>query len=175
MSEEKWMESEINGIFTCDVCEEYKGTKMQVQGHRPHCLKLQQEKTEVPAPRKERIPFGAPQRKWNTPEDDGFHYHVFNDNWSKEPDRIQRAERAGYVKVEDVESTTVGTNEDKSPIKGILMRIPEDIFEEDQKLKQKEVDRVDQAIKSGTLEQQPGDKRYIPDGIKIWSSHDENR
>ena len=67
---------------------------------------------------------------------------------------------------------TVGTNDDGSPIEGILMRIPQEWYDEDQALKQQEVDRVDEAIMAGTLESKAGDNRYIPDGIKI---HSDNR
>jgi len=124
--------------------------------------------------RAERIPFGMPQRNFQAPSDDGFHYRVFNDNWAKEPGRIQRAKRAGYEVVEGTESMAVGTNDDGSPIKGILMRIPQEWFDEDQKLKQKEVDKVDAQIKSGALEKKPGDMRYVPaGGIHITENHAE--
>ena len=48
------------------------------------------------------------------------------------------------------------------------MRIPKEWYDEDQAEKQKEPDRVDEAIGKGQLEERPGDNRYIPDsGIKI--------
>jgi hypothetical protein len=162
----------------CDVCNEYEGSERQVISHQIHCKKKNAEGTgsETPEPRtretadrKERIPFGAPQQKLTAPDDDRYQYRYFNDGWAREPGRIQRALDAGYEVVEGKEPVAVGTNDDGSPIKGILMKIPKEIYEEDQALKQKEVDRVDQAIMGGTLEQQAGDKRYIPDGIKIWS------
>lgn len=113
--------------------------------------------------RKERIPFGVPQRKFKCPEGDGYQYRVFNDNWQKEPGRIQRALDAGYEKVENFEPLPVGTNDDGSPIKGILMRIPKELYEEDQKEKQKQLDLIDAQIQRGNIEGQVGrDGRYIP-------------
>ncbi len=123
--------------------------------------------------RKKRIPIGVRTPTWNAPEKDGFHYRVFNDKWSgHDPARIQKALDAGYEVVEGVSHKTVGTNDDGSPIEGILMRIPQEWYDEDQALKQKDVDRVDEAIMAGTLESKAGDNRYIPDGIKI---HSDNR
>jgi len=61
-----------------------------------------------------------------------------------------------------------GSNEDGSPIEGVLMRIPKELYDSDQALKQKEIDKVDQEIHRGRFQEKPGDKRYIPpDGIKI--------
>ncbi len=123
--------------------------------------------------RKKRIPMGVRQKTWDTPPDDGFHYHVFNDGWTDhDPNRIQKALNAGYEVVEGEKHKTVGTSKDGSPIKGILMRIPQEFYDEDQELKQKEIDRVDEAIYAGTLESKSGDSRYTPAGIKI---HSDNR
>jgi hypothetical protein len=116
--------------------------------------------------RKDRIPFGVPKQSVVTPENDGYKYRVFNDNWSREPDRIQRAADAGYEVVRNVNAR--GSNEDGSPIEGVLMRIPKELYDSDQALKQKEIDKVDQEIHRGKFQEKPGDKRYIPpDGIKI--------
>ena len=130
----------------------------------------QERPTERQAPRrKERIPFGVPTKHFNAPQNDGYVYRVFNDNWRKEPGRIQRALDAGYEYVKDDQSgTVVGTNEDGSAINGVLMRIPKEFYEEDQKLKQKEIDKVDAEINRGKFQEKPGDKRYIPSsGINI--------
>lgn len=176
------MEQEI-----CEFCEKIftgedgKDPKAQLHGHIIHCSKNPDSKRhptnrrdgEEPD-RKERVPFGMPQRNFKAPSDDGFHYRVFNDNWSKEPGRIERAKQAGYQVVEGQKHIAVGTNEDGSPIKGILMRIPQEWYDEDQKLKQVEVDKVDEQIKSGAFEKKPGDMRYVPaGGIRISESHQE--
>ena len=194
---------EARGTWDCECCGDYeKENKRSVNMHEIKCKKNteletlreqvkkqesepvakqepeteeEESKEEIKPERTERIPFGARKQKLIGPDDDKFQYRYFNDNWSKEPGRIQRAERAGYVRVEDYESVNVGTNDDGSPIKGILMKIPKEIYEEDQKVKRKEIDRVDEAIQGGKIEQQPGENRYVPDGIKVWSSHNEDR
>lgn len=126
--------------------------------------------------RKERVPIGVPEKKWSCPVNDGYHYRVFNDNWMTRPGNIQKAKAAGYEFV-DSESDRqkpqiVGTNDNGTAITGYLMRIPQEIFDEDQKAKQKEVDRIDEQIKAGSLQQSAGDRRYIPStGIKISADH----
>lgn len=103
-----------------------------------------------------------------------FQYRWMNDDWAKDPSRIQKAEMAGYKPVEGMKKAIVGTNDDGSPIRAICMAIPKEWYEEDKKAKFRELDKVDAAIKGGTLEQQANDKRYIPDGIKIHSNTNEN-
>ncbi len=125
--------------------------------------------------RQSRIPIGVPEKKWACPEGDGYQYRVFNDNWMTRPDNIQRALRAGYEFVNSDEDKqrpqTVGTNDNGTPIRGFLMRIPKEIYEEDQKAKQKEVDKVDEQIRTGSFQQGAGDNRYIPTtGINIQSN-----
>lgn len=154
---------------TCEKCGKVfwgNNAKAQLHGHmKSHTV---QERIE-----KDRVPFGTPQRLFSCPENDGFHYRVFNDQWAKEPGRIQRAKKAGYEIVKDTGSYPVGTNDDGSPIKGILMRIPQEMYDSDQAVKQLEVDKVDEQIKSGTLEQNQNDNRYSPAGIRITESHTE--
>jgi len=156
----------------CEICGEFEGEGQSLTMHQIHCRK-KNPNVEVRSReenRAERVPFGSPKQRLNVPDDDeDFHYRRFNDNWSKEPNRIARAKQAGYEIVND-EHMVVGTNEDGTPIKGVLMRQPQEFHKADQKEKQKEVDRVDQAIRGGTLEQQAGDRRYIPKGIEIHSN-----
>ncbi|MCP3681604.1 MAG: hypothetical protein GY861_02845 [bacterium] len=159
---------------TCDICDLYKGNAQQMATHKYHCAKKAEEKSTVererePEKRRERVPFGTPEQKLKQRNgEDGYMYYTFNDNWMKEPGRIKRAESAGYERT-DTPPVTVGTNEDGSPIKGVEMRIPKELYDEDQANKQKEVDRVDEAIRGGTFEEKEGDRRYTPDGIKMWS------
>uniref|UniRef100_A0A6M3IPC0 Uncharacterized protein n=1 Tax=viral metagenome TaxID=1070528 RepID=A0A6M3IPC0_9ZZZZ len=169
-------------MVTCDLCKTYTGPRMKVRGHRIRCKGLPQVASERdrPAPnRKDRVPFGSPQSRLPGARNDGYHYRLFNDNWNKEPGRIQRALNAGYEVVQDFTAMAVGTNEDGTAIKGVLMRIPKELYEEDQKLKQKEVDLVDQAIRGGKIEKKEGDNRYIPtryvpEGIRIVENQNEN-
>lgn len=163
----------MDELIKCDICGEYEGTNQQVAVHRRHCERKQQEN----AVRKDRVPFGERQQKLHAPRDEEaqkFHFRVFNDNWRKDPARIQRAKAAGYTLVEGYETPfNVGTNDDGSPIRGVLMKIPKEWYKEDQDKKRQELDRIDAAIKGGTLEQQQGDKRYVPDGIKIHANSKE--
>jgi hypothetical protein len=126
--------------------------------------------------RKSRVPIGVPEKKWSCPVNDGYQYRVFNENWMTRPGNIQKAQAAGYEFVQsdsDKEKPQiVGTNDNGTPITGYLMRIPKEIYDEDQRAKQKEVDRVDKQIREGSLAQGAGEKRYIPStGIKITSDN----
>ncbi len=153
-------------VFTGANC------KAQLAGHsKSHKARARTYGPKVS--REDRVPLGLPDRKWSTPSDDGFHYRVFNDNWQKEPGRIIRARKAGYEIVEGTDHIAVGTNEDGSAIRGVLMKIKQEWYDEDQTEKQKVVDKVDDQIMGGDLEAGKDDKRYSPAGIKITSSHTE--
>lgn len=174
--EENTNEQPTEQKATCPECgKEFTGPNcnFSLSGHmRTHQVRA---RTEInPEDRKKRIPFNTKERKYNVPENDGFVYRVFNDNWSVEPGRIQRALRAGYEIVENQEHSAVGTNENGSEIRGVLMRIPKEFYDEDQKAKQKSVDEIDRKIKGGNLEQGNNDIRYSRDGIKIWNNNTEN-
>ena len=169
MTEENTEEGSQGFSVTCEKCDRVftgPNCKGQLAGH----MRTHEARTED---RKERVPMGSPERKFNCPSDDGFHYRVFNDNWKKEPGRIQRAKNAGYEIVDGHEQIAVGTNEDGSAIKGVLMRQLQEHFDEDQALKQKELDKVDKQIKTGKFKAGKDDKRYSPDGIKIWSGTEQ--
>ena len=97
------------------------------------------------------------------------------------PGRLQAAEEGGWTFVQDpdmkvevgegtdgrdkmstiVSRSHVGTHPDGSAQKAYLMKIRREWWEKDQREKQAEVDRADEAIQEGTVAQQPGDKRYI--------------
>lgn len=143
------MDQENTEKFKCKNCGEAEfDTEQQLRGHQMKCRP--KDKVDI---RKERVPFGVPAQRFNVPENDGFHYHVFNDNWKKEPGRIQRALKAGYEVVDDEQSgSTVGTNEDGSEFKGILMRIPKELYDEDQAVKNKELDKIDEQINRGRFD-----------------------
>jgi len=121
--------------------------------------------------RETRVPFGAPGAKLTSPDDPNYKFRFFNDNWRHDPNRIMRAQRAGYEVVEGWESPPAGTNEDGSGIRAVLMKLPKDLYDADQALKQKEIDKVDQEIHRGDLNSKASDKRYVPkNGIKISTS-----
>ena len=120
--------------------------------------------------RKKRVTFGNATPRLPQASHPDYVYRVFNDNWRREPNRILRAKNAGYEVVEGCDSLPVGTNEDGSAVKGVLMRIPKEWYEEDQKKKQGVNDQVDKEIKAGHYQEKAEDLRYVPkDGIKIES------
>jgi hypothetical protein len=142
--------------YICEYCgkDDFKDHH-QFNGHRMACMnknkkeEIEEERTE----RTERIPFGSPEQKLGVKQDPGFHYRWFNDNWRKEPGRIQRAKAAGYEVVDEPKSgRNVGTNEDGSEIKGVLMRIPKKWYEEDRKAKARELDKIDEQIHGGKFD-----------------------
>jgi len=144
--------------FKCEHCGKAEfETAMQLRGHQMSC-------------RPTRVPFGVPEKRFeDVASDDGFHYRIFNSNWRKDPTRIERAKRAGYEVVDHVDSgRTVGTNDDGSEIKGVLMRIPKEFWEQDQKLKEEGRSVIDEQIRGGKYLSKPGDGRYTPrEGIRM--------
>lgn len=158
--------------FKCDLCGKEYEEKMALVGHMAGAHKYKKEeepKAEVTKERKKRIPFGAPQKHWGDNVDPKKVRRVFNAEWHHDPSRIQRALDAGYVFVnEERNMSSVGSNEDGSPIKGVLMEIDKELYQEDQKAKQREIDKVDEQIHRGKYQEKPEDKRYLPgDGVKI--------
>jgi hypothetical protein len=145
-------------IFKCEHCNDaYFEEEKQLRGHQIKCRPKVNTRDEV---KKERVPFGTPEQKWNTPSDDGFHYRVFNDNWRKEPGRVQRAMKAGYEVVENEQSgTNVGTNDDGTEIRGVLMRKPDKFHKEDMAKRNEELDKIDEQIHGGKFDNKL-DKAY---------------
>lgn len=136
-------------MFKCYICNESEfDSKQKLSVHQTHCKLKHPDRLE----RSTRVPFGVPSQRFSVSKEDTakYHYHVFNDNWRKEPGRIQRAMSAGYEVVEHERSgETSGTNDDGSEIKGVLMRIPKEFYEQDQAAKQQEIDKVDEQIYRG--------------------------
>jgi len=154
--------SETQEKIVCEFCgkDDFE-TPAQLRGHKMTCKPKNQEKVG----RKERVPFGGPQQRFSVSEKDGFAYRVFNDNWKKDPERIKKALAAGYEFVsEDQSGKSAGTNEDGTVIRGVLMRIPEEFYREDQAAKQSEIDKIDEQINRGKFTEKPGDNRYSPGG-----------
>ena len=123
--------------------------------------------------RQARIPFGASRTKLgvNT-ELPGYHLHWVNDTTG----RVDEAQQGGYTFVEPKEvgladkdtqvKRFVGKGESGEAIYAYLMKLEQEFYDEDQKALQASVDVFDKAIKSGTLDQKPGENRYNA-GIKI--------
>jgi hypothetical protein len=140
---------EVKEMFKCHICNEAEfPTKQQLGAHQGHCKLKHPDRLE----RSSRVPFGTPQRRFSISKEESeqFHYHVFNDNWRKEPGRLERALSAGYELVDhDHSGDNAGTNDDGSEIKQVLMKQPKEMYERDQAAKQKEIDKVDEQIHRG--------------------------
>jgi hypothetical protein len=87
------------------------------------------------------------------------------------PGRIERARAAGYDHVVDDKgrpvTLIVGTQEKGGALNGFLMEIPDEFYNEDFAVKQGALDEVDKAIYRGALNEEPGDKRYVPKNAPI--------
>lgn len=145
---------------------------------------IESRKQEKEKQRKVRVPLGVPRSKLATPQIPGYHLHWLND----EPGRLDQAEAGGYEFVLTKElqgesgntdlgekvSRIVGRNEDGTPLRAFLMKLKETWYREDQRAKQKVVDETDNAIRKGTFNQKPDDRRYVPrEGISINSKLEE--
>lgn len=99
-----------------------------------------------------RVPFGALRQKLSYPAREGFHRHWFNDVGN----RIQQALEAGYAHVVGKDGKNVSYIGGSHPHGGALtiyaMEIPNEFYQEDQKLKQDIVDSKEAAIRKGNLE-----------------------
>jgi hypothetical protein len=136
-------------MIKCHICNEAEfNSKQKLSVHQIHCKLKHPDRLE----RSTRVPFGTPTQRFIISKEDRekFHHHVFNDNWRKEPGRIQRALSAGYELVDHERSgESAGTNDDGSEIKGVLMRQPIEMYDKDQVLKNKKIDKLDEQIHRG--------------------------
>lgn len=130
------------------------------------------------AGRQKRVPLGQTRQKMAVEPNKGKTGRWIND-W---PGRIEAAQAAGYDFVPDTSKTDsegraphrqmrVGVKEDGTPLIAYYMEIPDKFYREDQKAKQKEVDKIDDAIRRGNVHGAVGqDGRYIPSqGINVKS------
>jgi hypothetical protein len=116
--------------------------------------------------RRERVPFGGPRARLSADHEDGYHYHWFNDI----QDRIQRAKDAGYEHVYKKDAGSIGDPDVGNKPDGLgsavskrvnenlscyLMRIKQEFFDADRKLKDLEADQVDSAIFKGGSDKVP--------------------
>ncbi len=126
--------------------------------------KSEVETNEKKPARTERVPFGSPSQKMARPAKPGKVRRWFND----EGNRIALAEQSGRTFVRDEnnekEVMVVGTNQDGSEKRAYLMEIDEDLYQEDQVLKQGAIDAIDEAIKEGVKD--PVENAYLPDKRK---------
>jgi len=150
----------------------------------------QRAQTAAPKPKavkKPRIPFGSQRIKGLIPnKDPAYHYHWINDT----PGRIEMAIEGGYelvakaginVGTDGNQNTELGSaisqhagrDEAGKPYKRYAMRIRKEFYDEDQAVKQSEVDEVDKAIRAGKFKRGAiAETGYVPEsGIKIEHSN----
>lgn len=116
---------------------------------------------ETKTVKRARTPFNGERLRLSVGnKEDGYHYHWFNDT----QDRISRALGAGYEFVEKIDAGSIGDPDVGNKPDGLgsrvskritekltcyLMRIKQEFYDEDQKLKQLEADEIDEAIFQG--------------------------
>lgn len=118
--------------------------------------------------RDSRKPFGSQDQKLAYPARDGYHRHWFNEL----PGRIDSALEAGYTHVLDKEGRkvvrVVGVATSGDGLPSYLMEIPQEWYEDDMARQQSEIDKTEEAMRRGKLEEKPGENRYVPaQGISI--------
>lgn len=119
---------------------------------------------------KARIPMSVPRTKMSTPDIPGYHCHWINDYAG----RIHQAQQAGYsfvgqdealLYVPDIAgkpigagtdlgsrvSIVVGGNEDGTPLRAYLMKIPLEYYNADQSQMQDKVDSIHNAMRQGAV------------------------
>jgi hypothetical protein len=133
--------------------------------------------------RKERVPLGVPRSRLTVPQRAGYKRRWINDDGKG---RLQQALEGGYTFVEDPKlqvgqdkladrpdsrvSRIVGRGENGKPLRAFLMEIPSELYQEDQRAKQRALDEVDRAIRKGRLVTDGEEHRYVPErGIRVES------
>ena len=125
-----------------------------------------------------RTPLGVQRQKLvlNDLNDPTHSYRWVNDAGTRIQDALNggyefvSAETAGQIGVRDAISTNTDLGTGVSQVvergtgrRAFLMRIPMDIYLEDQQAKQAEVDKVDKAIKGGSIKGLEGRTRVNPE------------
>lgn len=151
--------------------------------------KKSQRQLEVERLRKIRVAPGIPSRNLDYPAREGYARRVVCDRqgrldkferggWSyvsqdaldeKNPGTLKATTREG---VDSRVSQVVGSHKDGQPMKGYLMELPIELYNEDQAAKMEQVDDLESGLRQGADTDgsgKPGkDGRYIPStGIKI--------
>ena len=117
------IQEEGKEMFKCHICNEAEfETKQRLGAHQGHCKLKHPDRLE----RSTRVPFGTPTQRFSISKEDSEKY-----------------ERSGE---------TAGTNDDGSEIKDVLMRQPIEMYEADQALKNKQMDKVDKQIQGDNFQ-----------------------
>lgn len=155
------------GEFKCDKCDKEFDTIQKLNGHKMGAHKRSE---EIQEKRKERIPVGIKRRKLSADIQPGKVGRWVND----EPGRLQAYLDGGYEFVDDPQATDksdeLGTRksrivDSRTGKKAYLMEIDKELYDEDQKVKQKRNDDIDERIKSGNIDNKLGGAGYNA-GIK---------
>jgi hypothetical protein len=119
-----------------------------------------------PKNRPSRTPLGRRNKLTFTKQDPNFVYRVVND----QDDRLQQALEGGYSFVEsnvemgDKRAAEAGSIDKRvskpvgQGVRGFLMRIPKELYKQDQKAKDNEVDETEKALK-------PSNRKEIQNAI----------
>lgn len=152
-------------MFKCDKCNVEFQTEKQFKDHT-----CKDHKRSANEKRKERIPVGIRRKKLDSRVPPDKVPRWVNDD----PGRLQRFLDGGYEFISDPKasdnSTDLGSKISMVVDKGTgkrayLMAIDKDLYQEDQDMKNKRLDRVDHAIKHGKFENKLGKAGYDA-GIK---------
>lgn len=133
--------------------------------------------------KRKRVPLGEHGlRRLQEPsglDHDKYRYRWINDS----PGRIEAATAGGYTPVTakekiqggDVNSSHSIVNNRATGQRSVLMKIPRELYEEDQKAKEQRTDAVDQAIMRQEFEGRSIENVYTPEGggIKSEIKHTE--
>ena len=173
-------------LYRCSLCHGYTGTPQQVNLHSYRCAKREAKRGTPPANdsssiptttttsespgveteqepvRRKRIPFGRRRQSVLPTGDRKYFERVFNDNWDHDPARIQKAIDAGYDRVPGREAHHAGPNKNGSSIKGVLMRIPIELHEEDEAERSRQQKRRDEAIYGAKNDGQIEQSQIVP-------------
>lgn len=103
-----------------------------------------------------------------------YHYHWINDT----PGGIEAAQAAGYTAVTSKEKRDAGSTTSDHSIVGnpstgqrqVLMKLPIELYEEDQKLHEQRNRAIDEAIARQEFDGKSIDEVYTPDGGGIKST-----
>lgn len=122
---------------------------------------MKEEISKAPKARVKRIPVGARNRLEVIGKDPNFVYRIVNDV----DDRVERFKQAGYDVVDISESrmatqrvgqgTATGSIAEMpvgGGIRGVLMKIPKEWYEEDQKTKSDHLEAIESSIKKPNID-----------------------
>jgi hypothetical protein len=186
-------------MVTCEICGKEFDNEKQLRGHMMQHKTADRERSDNERkPREKKLQGRVPLsnigvKRLELPNEDldnGRVYRWINDNqnsgirlsnarrggWRFEEDQIKVGTEGedGNTDMGNRVSKVVGTNPDGSPMRAYLMSIDKESYEEDQKAKQSQVDKIDKSIKAGASDNQLGKSGYVPDGGITYETMEES-